>query len=79
MNRDIVEKTISVSYDDTGVVKHFLVKGYNGKLELYSYEKGPHYKFMKFKCGIEEGDLPIIIALLNAPVKSIDKEQLLKL
>lgn len=79
MNRDIVQNVINVSYDGAGVVKNVLVKGYDGKLELYSYDNGTSYKFMRFKCRLEEEDLPIIVELLNLPVKSIDKEQLLKL
>ena len=75
----MVDMVVNVSYDEGGMVKHALLKTYGDNYELYYHELSGTHSYMRFICKVREEDIKVIIELLNAPVKSIDKEQLLKL
>lgn len=78
MNRDFIQRVISVSYNKKGRVKDVLARGYNNILELYHRDKdSPNY--LRFAGRMYEDDIHTTLELLNSPIKSIDKEQLLKL
>lgn len=78
MNRDLVQRVINVSYDKKGLVKDVLARGYNNVLELYHCDENSPY-FLRFMGRMYEDEIHTVLELLNSPVKSIDKEQLLKL
>ena len=79
MNWDLIQKITSVSYDNDGVIKYALSELQNGRIELYHNQGNPPYNHMRYVCNLEKEYLPIIIELINNPVKSIDNQLLQKL